>query len=158
MQQQMLGMESDSEEETLNRAVGTNSKGEVVVGMKRIHQESGVKHPLMCRACGKIFTDTANCRRHEKSKVCCKTKPSYEVKTCIANNFLHLNDHMNNVYKEIAARMEAVLGKEVFEKNMFFLIESSMNLVARTLCSERLNLVTAIKTIEKQEKNKKRNL
>ena len=52
-QQQMLGMESDSEEETLNRAVGTNSKGEVVVGMKRIHQESGVKHPLMCRACGK---------------------------------------------------------------------------------------------------------
>ena len=63
----MLGMESDFEEETLNRAVGTNSKGEVVVGMKRIHQESGVKHPLMCRACGKIFTDTANCRGHEKA-------------------------------------------------------------------------------------------
>ena len=62
---------------------------------------------------------------------------------------------MNNVYKEIAARMEAVLGKEVFEKNKFFLIESSMNLVARILSSERLNLVAGIKTIEKQEKNKK---
>ena len=154
----MSGMGSDSEEETLNRDVETSSKGEVVVGMKRMHQESGVKHPLMCRACGKIFTDTANCRRHEKSHVCCRAKPSYQVETCIANNFLYLDDYMNNVYKEIAVRMEAVLGKEAFEKNRFFLIESSMNLVARTLCSERLNLVTAIKAIEKQEKNKKRNL
>ena len=63
----MSGMGSDSEEETLNRDVGTNSKGEVVVGMKRIPQESGFKHPLMCRACGKIFTDKSNCRRYEKT-------------------------------------------------------------------------------------------
>ena len=58
------------------------------------------------------------------------------------------------MYTEIAAREESLLGKEVFEKNKFFLIESSMNLMLRTLGSERLNLISSIKTIENQEMNK----
>ncbi len=155
MKQQTAEIESDSEEEMPIRNMEANTEEEVAVSAKRRRQEPNVKHPLMCRACGKIFTDTSNCRRHEKSHVCCRSKPSYEVKTCIANNFLYLNDHLNNVYADIAARMESVLGVEAYEKNKFFLIESSMNLMARTLCSERLNLIASLKTVEKQEKNKR---
>ena len=156
--QQMAELESDSEEEIQNENTVTNSIREDTIGATRGREESSIKHSLICRNCGKIFTDTSNCRRHEKSNVCKRAKPSYQVKTCIANNFSYLHEHMSHMYTEIAAREESLLGKEVFEKNKFFLIESSMNLMLRTLGSERLNLISSIKTIENQEMNKNRTL
>ena len=162
LEKKMAALEIDSEEKRQNENTATNSIGEDVtnsigenaIGTKRRREESSIKHPLMCRECGKIFTDTSNCRRHEKSNVCKRAKPSYQVKTCIANNFSYLHEHMSHMYTEIAAREESLLGKDVFEKNKFFLIESSMNLMLRTLGSERLNLISSIKTIENQEMNK----
>ena len=141
--------ENDSEEEVAIRNVGANTEEKPVLGAKRRRQESKVKHPLKCRACGKIFTDTANCRRHERNHVCCRSKPSDELKICIGNHFLNLNTHLNNAYDDIVGLMVSVL---VYENNKVYLIESSLNLMRRTLCSERLNIIASLKTVEKKEK------
>ncbi len=90
MQQQMAELESDSDEEMSIKNIGENTDKEVGVRAKRRRRDAKVakvNHPLMCRACGKIFTDTSNCRRHEKNHLCSRSKPSYKVKLCIANNF-----------------------------------------------------------------------
>ena len=144
--------ESDSEEEVAMRNVGANTEEKPVLGAKRRRQESKVKHPLKCRACGKIFTDTANCRRHERNHVCCRSKPSNELKICIGNHFLNLNTHLNKAYDDIAKTMVSVLGAEVYERNSFSLIDSSLFTVRRILLSERSYLISSLKAVEKTER------
>ena len=84
--------------------------------------------------------------------MCCRSKPSDELKICIANHFLNLNTHLNNAYDDIVGLMVSVLGMEVYENNKFYLIESSLNLIRRTLYSERLNIIASLKTVEKKER------
>ena len=63
LEKKMATLEIDSEEKRQNENTATNSIGEDVtnsigenaIGTKRRREESSIKHPLMCRACGKIL-------------------------------------------------------------------------------------------------------
>ena len=119
------------------------------VGVKRRGRK--ITHPLKCRACGKLFTDTANRRKHEKDQVCSKSKLSEDIKKCIAHHHESLSAHLIQAYNDIKDKMVSKLGMEVYERNKFYLIDSSLNLMQRSLCSERFNIIACVETVEKLE-------
>ena len=144
-------VESSSEDDVVMTNVGASVEEKAVVGVKRRRRGPMIKNPLKCRACGKLFTDTSNRRRHEKDRVCCRSKPSDGIKKCITNNYESLNTHINKAYDDISKKMVSVLGAEIYERNSFSLIDSSLFTMRRTLLSERSYLISSLKAVEKME-------
>jgi len=109
-----------------------------------------IKHPLKCRECGKIFTDTSNRRKHEKNRVCSASKAQDDLSTCIKAHYESIYARLTEVYADIAKHMEA-LGKTTFEQNRSYLLDESFLLMTRSWISERFNILTCLEAIEKTE-------
>ena len=110
-----------------------------------------IKHPLKCRECGKIFTDTSNRRKHEKNRACSSSKARDELSACIETHYESIYAHLTEVYADIAKRMERVLGRNIFEQNRNYLLDASLHLMTRSWTSERFNILASLTTIEKTE-------
>ena len=110
-----------------------------------------IKHPLKCRECGKIFTDTSNRRKHEKNRICSASKARDELTTCIEAHYESIYAHLTEVYADIAKHMERVLGRNIFEQNRNYLLDASLHLMARSWISERFNILASLEAVEKTE-------
>ena len=110
-----------------------------------------IKHPLKCRECGKIFTDTSNRRKHEKNRVCSASKAQDDLSTCIKAHYESIYARLTEVYADIAKHMEKALGKTTFEQNRSYLLDESFQLMTRSWISERFNMLACLATIEETE-------
>ena len=148
----------EDEESTAGAAAAVDVPSEKVsikIQMKRktpkCRRGPKIKHPLKCRECGKIFTDTSNRRKHEKNRVCSVTKARDELVTCIEAHYESIYAHLTEVYADIAKHMEKALGRTIFEQNKNYLLDQSFQLMTRSWISERFNILVSLEEVEKTE-------
>ena len=151
----------EDEESTAGAAAAVDVPSEKVsikIQMKRktpkCRRGPKIKHPLKCRECGKIFTDTSNRRKHENNRVCSASKARDNLTMCIGSHSESIYAHLVEVYADIAKQMKKALGRTIFERNKNYLLEESLQLMKRSWINEQYNILLSLEAIEKIESMK----